>query len=508
MQITETNSEGLKREFHITVPAGELSDKVTERLDEIGRSVRIPGFRPGKVPMRILRQRFGSAVLGEVLQSTVEGSSTEAIREHNLRPALPPKFDVVSFSEGADLEYKMSLELLPEIPQTSFADLAIERLAVEIPEEEVDQAVTRLAEQQRQSEPVARAAASGDIVVIDVEGRIDDREIPGAAGTDRQVVLGSGTLIPGFEDQLVGAEAGEERTVRVPFPADYAAADLAGKEGVFTVKVKEVRQLLPPAIDDALAQAVGLETLAELRTEMKQSLQRNYDLAARLRLKRALLDKLAERADFPVPPGMVDLEFENIWEQYQAAREREGAQGGEAPEETAASAATGETAQGGLAAGEAAAETTDAGEVAAETTDGGESAAAPAPGEPAEDTAAASDGSESEEALKAEYRQIAERRIRLGLLLADIGRSNNITVSQEELNQALAQEARRHPGHERQVIDYYRQNPGALANLRAPILEDKVIDFIVEMAKPEVRRLTPQELLALPEPDSAEPPPA
>ncbi len=498
MQITETNSEGLKREFHITVPAGELSDKVTERLDEIGRSVRIPGFRPGKVPMRILRQRFGSAVLGEVLQSTVEGSSTEAIREHNLRPALPPKFDVVSFSEGADLEYRMSLELLPEIPQTSFADLAIERLAVEIPEEEVDQAVARLAEQQRQSEPVARAAASGDIVVIDVEGRIDDREIPGAAGTDRQVVLGSGTLIPGFEDQLVGAEAGEERTVRVPFPADYAAADLAGKEGVFTVKVKEVRQLLPPAIDDALAQAVGLETLAELRTEMKQSLQRNYDLAARLRLKRALLDKLAERADFPVPPGMVDLEFENIWEQYQAAREREGAQGGEAPEETAASAATGETAQGGLAAGEA----------AAETTDGGESAAAPAPGEPAEDTAAASDGSESEEALKAEYRRIAERRIRLGLLLADIGRSNNITVSQEELNQALAQEARRHPGHERQVIDYYRQNPGALANLRAPILEDKVIDFIVEMAKPEVRRLTPQELLALPEPDSAEPPPA
>ncbi|MGH7111159.1 MAG: trigger factor, partial [Stellaceae bacterium] len=327
MQITETNSEGLKREFHITVPAGELSDKVTERLDEIGRSVRIPGFRPGKVPMRILRQRFGSAVLGEVLQSTVEGSSTEAIREHNLRPALPPKFDVVSFSEGADLEYRMSLELLPEIPQTSFADLAIERLAVEIPEEEVDQAVARLAEQQRQSEPVARAAASGDIVVIDVEGRIDDREIPGAAGTDRQVVLGSGTLIPGFEDQLVGAEAGEERTVRVPFPADYAAADLAGKEGVFTVKVKEVRQLLPPAIDDALAQAVGLETLAELRTEMKQSLQRNYDLAARLRLKRALLDKLAERADFPVPPGMVDLEFENIWEQYQAAREREGAQG-------------------------------------------------------------------------------------------------------------------------------------------------------------------------------------
>lgn len=501
MQITETNSEGLKREFRITVPAGELSDKVTERLDEIGRSVRIPGFRPGKVPMRILRQRFGSAVLGEVLQSTVEGSSAEAIREHNLRPALPPKFDVVSFGEGADLEYKMSLELLPEIPEASFADLDIERLAVEIPEEEVDQAVARLAEQQRQSEPVTRAAASGDIVVIDVEGRVEGREIPGAAGTDRQIVLGSGTLIPGFEDQLVGAEAGEERTVRLTFPADYAAADLAGKEAVFTVKVKEVRQLLPPVLDDALAQAVGLETLAELRAEMKESLQRNYDLAARMRLKRALLDKLAERFDFPVPEGMIDLEFDNIWAQYQAARES--AQE-EASDSSTVPATAEESAEGGPAEGETAA----AGETAGEATDAGESAAVPAPDAAEGETAGPSTGSEDEETLKAEYRRIAERRIRLGLLLAEIGRSNNITVSQEELNQALAQEARRHPGHERQVIDYYRQNPGALANLRAPILEDKVIDFIVEMAKPEVKKLTPQELLALPEPDSEEAPPA
>jgi trigger factor len=491
MQITETNSEGLKREFHITVPASELSDKVAERLDEIGRSVRIPGFRPGKVPIRILRQRFGPAVLGEVLQSTVEGSSAEAIREHNLRPALPPRFDVVSFSEGADLEYKMSLELLPEIPQASFSDLAIERLAVEIPEEEVDRAVERLAEQQRQSEPVERAAGQGDIVVIDVEGRIDDREIPGAAGKDRHVVLGSGSLIPGFEDQLLGARAGEERTVRVTFPEDYAAADLAGKEGVFTVAVKEVRQLLPLAIDDTLAQAVGLENLAELRAEMKQSLQRNYDQATRLRLKRALLDKLAERYDFPVPPGMVDLEFENIWGQYQAARE--GAQSRSAPGEPAAPA-------------EIPGEIKEAAESEAAA---GETQGAPAAAGQSEMTAGtAAEGGEGKEAAgageevrKAEYRKIAERRIRLGLLLAEIGRSNNITVSQEELNQALASEARRHPGHERQVIDYYRQNPGALGGLRAPILEDKVIDFIVEMAKPEVRKLTPQELMALPEPD-------
>jgi trigger factor len=487
MQVTETNNEGLKREFRIVVPASELSDKLAERLDEIGRQIRIPGFRPGKVPMRILHQRFGSQVLGEVLQSTVEGTSAEAIREHNLRPALPPKVDIMPFSEGADLEYKMSVELLPDIPEANFADLGIERLAVEIPEEEIDRSVERLAEQQRQSEPVDRPAESGDILVVDIEGRVDDHEIPGASAKDRHVTLGSASLIPGFEDQLLGARAGEERTVRVTFPEDYAAADLAGKEGVFTVSVKEVRQKLPLAIDDELAKAVGLENLDELRQEMKQSLQRNYDQATRLRLKRALLDKLAERYDFPVPPGMVDLEFENIWAQYQAMRQDAQSapgEGGEAAPGAAAesTAASGEGGSKEAAPGDAA---TTAAESAAETGEG-------------EGKEAAGD---SDEARRAEYRRIAERRIRLGLLLAEIGHRNNITVSQEELNQALAREARRHPGQERQVIDYFRQNPTAFNGLRAPILEDKVVDFIIEMAKPEVRRVTPQELLALPEPD-------
>lgn len=489
MQVTETSSEGLKREFRILVPASELSDKLAQRLDEIGRQVRIPGFRPGKVPMRILHQRFGQAVLGEVVQSTVEGTSAEAIREHNLRPALPPKFDVAPFSEGADLEYRMSLELLPEIPEPSLSDLDIERLAVEIPDEEVDRAVERLGEQQRGSEPVERAAGEGDIVVADVEGRTEGREIPGAGGTDRNIELGSGSLIPGFEEQLLGARAGEERTVRVTFPENYVA-DLAGKEGVFTVKVKEVRQKAPLVIDEELAKAVGLENLEELRQELRESLQRNYEQVTRLRLKRAILDKLAERYDFPVPPGMVDLEFENIWAQHQAAEN----EAKEAENERAAAAApvaaesAAETSEGEAAAGGTAA--------AGETAD--ESGSGPATPPAGEDDGAAA---QAEEKLKAEYRRIAERRIRLGLLLAEIGRRNNIAVTQEELNQALIGEARRHPGHERHVIDYYRQNPGALANLRAPLLEDKVIDFIVEMAKPPVRKLTPQELLQLPDPD-------
>jgi len=450
--VTETAADGLKREYTITVPAGDLEQEITRRLGEIGRQVRLPGFRPGKVPMQILRTRFGPSVRGEVLQSTLQASSAEAISERKLRPALPPKVDIVSADEGADLEYKMAIELLPEIPEPSFAELDIERLVVEVPEEEVDGAIERIAEQQRKSEVVERPAENGDILIVDLEGRIGEQEIPGAGGKDRQIVLGAGSSIPGFEDQLVGASAGEQRRVRVTFPADYAVADLAGKDADFEVDVKEVRRRSPIAIDDELGQAVGLENLAELRQELRQRLQRDYDAASRLRLKRSLLDKLAEGHDFPVPPGMVDLEFDNIWRQYQAQ--------GEPPPAVAGAEAT-------PAVGEVGAEATPAvGEVGAEA------------------TPAITDGD----------------AVRLGLLLAEVGRKNNITVTPDEVNQAITREARRHAGYERHVLDFYRQNPGAIDTLRAPIFEDKVIDFIVELAKIGERKITPRELLAMPDP--------
>ena len=466
MQVTETAADGLKREYTITVPAGDLEQEITRRLGEIGRQVRLPGFRPGKVPMQILRTRFGPSVRGEVLQSTLQASSAEAISEHKLRPALPPKVDIVSADEGADLEYKMAIELLPEIPEPSFAELDIERLVVEVPEEEVDGAIERIAEQQRKSEVVERPAENGDILIVDLEGRIGEQEIPGAGGKDRQIVLGAGSSIPGFEDQLVGASAGEQRRVRVTFPADYAVADLAGKDADFEVDVKEVRRRSPIAIDDELGQAVGLENLAELRQELRQRLQRDYDAASRLRLKRSLLDKLAEGHDFPVPPGMVDLEFDNIWRQYQAQ--------GEPPPAVAGAEAT-------PAVGEVGAEATPA------ITDGDAVPTAAGPGQ-------------NDEAARAEYRRLAERRVRLGLLLAEVGRKNNITVTPDEVNQAITREARRHAGYERHVLDFYRQNPGAIDTLRAPIFEDKVIDFIVELAKIGERKITPQELLAMPDP--------
>src|SRR5215471_12195923 len=320
MQVTETSADGLKREYTITVPAGDLEQEINRRRGEIGRQVRLPGFRPGKVPMQILRTRFGPSVRGEVLQSTLQASSAEAISERQLRPALPPKVDILSAGEGADLEYKMAVEVLPEIPEPSFADLDIERLVVEVQDEEVDRAVERIAEQQRKSEVVERPAERGDILLVDTEGRIGEQEIPGAGGKDRRIVLGTASSLPGLEDQLVGATAGEHRKVRVTFPTDYAVADLAGKDADFDVDVKEVRRHLPTAIDDELGQAVGLENLAELRQELRQRLQRDYDAAARVRLKRSLLDKLAEGYDFPVPPGMVDLEFDNIWRQYETRK--------------------------------------------------------------------------------------------------------------------------------------------------------------------------------------------
>ena len=519
MQVTETSAEGLKREFKITVPASEVEDKISRRLGEIGRSVRIPGFRPGKVPLPLLRKRYGQAVRHEVLETTVQGSSAEAMREHNLRPALPPQVEIVSAAEGADLEYKMSVELLPDMPEPDFTGLGIERLVAEVPEEDLDRAIERLAESQRKTEPVDRPAESGDLIVVDFVGKIGDVEFPGGKGENVSIELGAGRFIPGFEDQLTGAKAGEERTIKVTFPADYGAPDLAGKDASFDVKVKEVQQRLPAAIDDSLAEAVGLENLAELRQEVRQRMQRDYDSVARQRVKRALLDKLAERYDFPVPPGMVEMEFNTIWAQYEAEKRRNPMAAGQAdanagvegPVDAAALIAPEETAlEGGSDQSPASAEADKPDEHEHEpaahhatphpgsATEPLDAAALIAPEETALEGAADTEpaaSEEDEEKVKEEYRRIAERRVRLGLLLAEAGRANNITVTQEELNQALAQEARRHPGYERQVIDFYRKSPEAINNLRAPIFEEKVVDYILELAKPAERKVSPQELM-------------
>jgi trigger factor len=374
--------------------------------------------------------------MGEVLESAVNDSSNEAMREHKLRPALQPKIEITSFNEGKDLEYKLAVEVLPEFQPMNFAELKLERLRPDIPDSDIDQALERIAKQQRKSEPVERAAEKGDIAVIDFVGSIDGTEFPGGSATNQQLELGSNQFIPGFEDQLVGAKAGEQRTINVTFPADYGASDLAGKAASFAVTVKEVRAIQPQPIDDSLAEAVGMENLPALRDAVRQQIERDYGGLAYQRLKRVLLDALAERHHFPVPQGMVDIELDSIWKQFEAERERAKQQGISDPE-----------------------------------------------------------AGKSDEEIKAEYRAIAERRVRLGLLLSEVGRSNNIQVAQEEINRALMEEARRFPGHEREVIEFYRKQPGAIDNLRAPIFENKVIDYILEIADVTERTVPVSELI-------------
>jgi trigger factor len=395
--------------------------------------------------------------MGEVLERAVNDSSTEALRSHNLRPALQPKVEIVSFNEGTDLEYKLAVEVLPEIQPMDFSDLSLERLRPEVPEADIAAALDRIAKQQRKNAVAERAAEKGDAVVIDFKGSVDGKEFPGGAAEGYTLELGSNSFIPGFEDQVVGMKAGEQRTVSVTFPEDYGAADLAGKAASFEVTVKEVRAYEAQPIDDSLAVAVGMEKLDDLRQAVSDQIERDYEDLARQRLKRTLLDKLAERHSFAVPQGMIDIELEAIWRQYQQEQERQ------------------------KAAAESAAAAPDAA----------------APSEPVEPP-------ESEEAVKTEYRTIAERRVRLGLLLAEVGRAQSITVSPEEVNRAVTDQARRFPGQERKVIEYYREHPEAVDQIRAPMFEDKVIDFILERAQVAERRVPVSELLKADDEDAGE----
>jgi trigger factor len=442
MQITETNAEGLKHEMTVVVAAADIERRVTDRLSEIGRTIRLPGFRPGKVPLNLLRKRYGPSVMGEVLERTVSDSSSEAMRERNLRPALQPKIEILSFNEGKDLQYKLAVEVLPQIEIANLGELQIERLKPDVPEDEIDKALERIAKQQRKAEPVERGAEQGDIVVMDFVGSVGGVEFPGGSAKDYSLELGSGSFIPGFEDQLIGIKPDEARTVKVDFPADYGSADLAGKAAEFAVTAKSVKAQAEQPIDESLAGAVGMENLAVLRQAVRERIERDYQGIARQKLKRALLDRLAERHQFAVPAGMLDIELDTIWRQYQAQLERAKQAGNE-------------------------------------------------PTEPPKDEAG----------VKAEYRDIAERRVRLGLVLAEIGTKNNITVTQDEVNRAIGEEARRFPGQERHVVEYYRNNPGAVDGLRAPIYEDKVVDFILELAQVTDKPVSLKELLAMDEDD-------
>jgi trigger factor len=436
MQVVEKNNEGLLRDFRVTIAADDIQKRVDARLQEVGKDIRIPGFRPGKAPLKILKQRYGNAVMGEVLEAAVQDSSRELLDERGLRPAGQPKIESVNFDEGKDLEYDISFDILPDIEIGDLSEIELERIKVVPTDAEIDDSITRIAEQNRETKPIeeARATKLGDVVVIDFAGKIDDVPFDGGKGTGIRLELGSNQFIPGFEEQLVGVETGAPLEVKVTFPEDYGVDDLAGKDAVFDCTVQDIHEAAEVKVDDEFATKLGLENLGALKEAVSEQLSQEYGRLTRERVKRQLLDKLADRYDFDVPPRMADEEFDQIWHQIEHAKEA--------------------------------------------------------------DTLDEEDKAKSDDELRAQYREIAERRVRLGLLLSHIGEQNGLTVAQEEVNRAIMEQARQMPGQEQMVIDFYRENPQAMASLQAPIFEDKVVDFVLEMAKVDERELTPEQLNA------------
>ncbi|MDE2184807.1 MAG: trigger factor [Alphaproteobacteria bacterium] len=428
MQITETVSEGLRREFKVVVGAEDLDKRLIVKLEEIKPRLSLKGFRPGKAPVSFLKKQFGKSMMGEIVEAAVTEGSQKAVKDNALKVAFPPRVepvgDVQQVIDGkADLEFRVLVDLMPDFDLADVSKLEVERLVADVGDADIDDSIHRLAEQARTYSPrgEGEAAQSGDATLIDFVGRVDGEEFKGGKADNFNLLLGSGQLIPGFEDQLVGAKAGESRDVKVTFPADYPEAPLAGKEALFAVTVKEVKVPDPIVIDDELAKKLGLDSLGTLKERLRDQLKREYASASRLHMKRRILDALDKVHSFSLPPTMVEGEFNGIWQQVEAELKREG--------KTAA------------------------------------------------------DEGKSEEELKKEYHDIAERRVRLGLVLARIGEQNGLTIGNEEVQRAIAARARQFPGQEQQVFDYYARNAQAQAEIRAPLFEDKVVDFIAELAQ-------------------------
>ncbi|MDP3738448.1 MAG: trigger factor [Hyphomonadaceae bacterium] len=438
MDVTETKSEGLSREFRVSIPKGELADKLKAKIKEIQPKVQLKGFRPGKVPDAHIRKMYGKSIMGDIVNDVVQETSTKALEEKALRAASRPSIKLEGDQEKlingeADLDYHMTLEIMPEFEPADVAGISIERMVVEPTEEELNEALGKLAANNKSYETKEGEAEKDDAVVIDFIGRIDGEAFEGGAAEGTTLVIGSNRFIPGFEDQLIGAKAGDKKDVNVSFPDDYPVDTLKGKPAVFETTVKEVKAPKTPEIGEDFAKTLGLENLDALKNAMKAQLSGELSQATRQQVKRVLLDALDEKHSFDLPPMMVKAEFDQIWAQFEAEK--------------------------------------NAGRLSDE------------------------DKGKSDEDLKGEYHKIAERRVRLGLVLAEIGRRANVDITNEELGAALRQEAQRYPGQEKQVIEFYRNNPGALAQLRAPIYEEKVVDLILSKATVTDKPVTREELM-------------
>ncbi|MEQ1614926.1 MAG: trigger factor [Hyphomicrobiaceae bacterium] len=429
------------RQLKVVVPAAELNQRFAARIDEVKDQVQIKGFRKGKVPLSHIKKVYGRSLMVEVMQAAVEETSRKAMVDREERPAMQPKIDLPEDSaeiekviDGkADLAYGMTFEVLPKIQIADFAALKLERMVADVEDSAVDKAVGDLVDRSTSFEAEdGRAAGDGDRVTMDFVGKIDGEAFEGGAGEGVTLVIGQGGFIPGFEDGLKGIKAGEERAVTAAFPAEYGAAHLAGKTAVFDVKVTEVAAPKKPEVNDEFAKTLGAPDLAKLREMVKMQLQAEHERVTRARIKRQLLDELEKAHDFALPPSLVDSEFESVWTEVISGMKQR--------------------------------------------------------------SKTFEDEGKTEESAKAEYRKIAERRVRLGLVIGEVGETNKIQVTQDEMRMALMEQARRFPGQEKFIYEYYEKTPGAVAQLRAPIFEDKVVDHIVAQAQPVERKVTREEL--------------
>jgi trigger factor len=440
MQVTETGTAGLKREYRVVVPATDLEARVNERLDDLKGRVQLRGFRPGKVPVAHLKKIYGKSAMAEVIEAAVREANNKIVSDNGLKLATEPKV-VLPSEEGAvegviagksDLAYTVEMEIVPPITLMDFKTMKLERIRAEVADAEIDQALQALADQNRPFLAKAEAAANGDRVTISFEGTMDGKPFDGGSGEDVPMLLGSGRFIPGFEENLVGLKAGESRTFDIKFPENYPAPALAGKDATFAVTVKTVEAPGEVALNDDFAKSLGLDSLSKLRDALRERIERDHAAASRQKLKRSMLDQLDEHHKFEPPPSLAEQEFNNVWTAIENDLKQQG--------RTFADEGT------------------------------------------------------TEEKAREEYRAIAERRVRLGLVIAEIGEKNNINVTEEQLRAAVMEQVRQLPGREQEVWDYYRNNPSALAALRAPLFEDKVVDFVLELAEVTDKQVSREEL--------------
>jgi trigger factor len=448
MQVTEVSSAGLKREFKVVLEADELAAKLDTQLADLKSKAQLKGFRPGKVPVAHLKRVYGRSIMGDVVQEAVNEANRKIVEENALRLALEPRFDFpggqsemekVMEAKG-DLAFTVAFETLPKFEVGSFDDITVERQVADVPDAEVNEVLERMASQNRPYTPKDGPAEKGDKITIDFVGKIGGEPFEGGNGTDVDVIIGSNTFIPGFEDQVIGMKAGDSRTVSASFPENYLPRHLAGKDATFEVVAKGVAAPGELAIDDAFAKGFNFDTLDAMKAAIRGNLEAEWGRASREKLKRAILDALDKKYTFELPAGLVDQEFEGIWRQVEAEQKQTGK--------------------------------------------------------------SFADEGTTEEAARADYRKIAERRVRLGLVLAEVGEKAAVKVEENEVTQALVQRARAFPGQEQQVWDAYRKNPQALAELRAPIFEDKVIDHIIGQVKVTDRKVAKDELFKMDEEDA------